>query len=248
MFYRSTGCGLLLIAMMAMQSFAEDRESNGEIAVNVIKGSPEVRLVAYQSDVAVRYRHIIPPLPIPPFNTWRKWLTAHARSAHCVLEWRDEDGVWWYGELRSLNNDKRLKKFRVGCGEFPGTAFNIYGIYIVPGRVSRKELDDKGRPQTILLDQLIDVDYRRVEEEIRKYGLKDRLPGQTGTGGRGEENVGLGGPAYKPSQNSNTMVNYVLQRCGLKLPAPDLAVGWDTVPHFPYSSNADAVPQDSVPW
>jgi len=241
---------LLFCAALAQVSYAEERlTSTTPIAITRdAQNQPEVRLVAYQSDVAIRYRYVVPPLPFPPFSTWRKWLTEHAVSAHCVLEWRDENGAWWHGELRSLNNDKKLKRHRVGCGEFPGTAFNIYGIYVVPGRLSREALDDKGRPQIILLDRVIDVDYRRVEEEIRKYGLKDRLSGQPGTGGCGKENVGLGGPAYKPSQNSNTMVNYVLQRCGLKLPAPDRAIGWDTVPQFPYSSNADAVPLDCVPW
>lgn len=248
MFSRPQTSLLIFCAWMTTSALAAERLSGTTPTPPDVKNQPQVRLVAYQSDVAIRYRYIVPPIPIPPFSTWRKWLTAHAKSAHCVLEWRDVDGQWWYGELRSLNNDKKLKRFRVGCGEFPGTAFNIYGIYIVPGRLSREAQDDKGRPQVILLDKEIEVDYRRVEEEIRKYGLKDRLSGQPGTGGCGKENVGLGGPAYKPSQNSNTMINYVLQRCGLNLPAPDLAVGWDTVPQFPYSSNADAVPLDSVPW
>jgi hypothetical protein len=63
-------------------------------------------------------------------------------------------------------------------------------------------------------------------------------PGDPGTGGNGSRNVGLGGPAFKPSQNSNTYIGYLLRRAGVKHAAPDRAVGWDTKPHFPYSSDA----------
>ena len=68
-----------------------------------------------------------------------------------------------------------------------------------------------------------------------------------GKGGSGKCNVGLGGPAYKPSQNSNTMINYVLRACGVHRPAPARAVGWDTQPHFPYSSDADAPDMSTMP-
>ena len=93
----------------------------------------------------------------------------------------------------------------------------------------------------------INVEYRRIVEELCSYAAKNKRWGEPGTGGHGEKNVGLGGPAYKPSQNSNTMVNYVLKRCGVERTAPDMAVGWNTVPHFPYSGNVDAIPLDTQP-
>lgn len=205
---------------------------------------PHVRLVALETDVAKRYRVIVPPLPFPPFSSWRQWFREHERAVHCALEWRDDDGNWWHGELRSMQFAPNSDLYRVGSGEFPGTAFPAYGVYIIPGRVSR-EKDNKGKPVVIALDEKVDCDYRMVEAEIKKYARNGARSGAPGTGGKGAENVGLGGPAYKPSQNSNTMINYILRRCGVKRAAPRLAVGWDTQPRFPYSSNADSPALDS---
>src|SRR5260221_13832975 len=36
-------------------------------------GSPQVRLVAMETDVAKRYLWTVPALPVPPFTRWRKW-------------------------------------------------------------------------------------------------------------------------------------------------------------------------------
>jgi len=185
----------------------------------------------------------VPPLPVPPFAQWRQWFREHENSVHCLLEWRNEQGQWFHGELRSTHFDANAAQYRVGWGEFPGTGYDAYGIYIIPGRVAR-EVDSKGRPVVVKVDEEIPCDCGAIEAQIRKYGAKFAKPGDPGTGGSGKANVGLGGPAYKPAQNSNTMVKYVLRACGYTRPAPDMAVGWDTEPEFPYSSNADMPPSD----
>lgn len=207
---------------------------------------PQVRLVAIKTDVAKRYRAIVPPFPIPPFNEWRQWFRDHEESVHCALEWCNKNGDWFHGELRSVHFDANAAQYRVGWGEFPGTAYDAYGIYIIPGRVAR-DVDDKGRPLVVTVDEKVPCEPDRVEAEIRKYGEKNARPGETGTGGKGRHNVGLGGPAYKPSQNSNTMIKYVLRACGYTRSAPAQAVGWETEPSFPYSSSADSFPDDTRP-
>lgn len=212
----------------------------------VVQNRPQVRLIGMKTDVAKRYKSIVPPLPIPPFTSWRKWLKEHEESVHCALEWCDDSGNWWHGELRSTNFDQTTKRYRVGWGEFPGTGYDAYGVFLIPGRIPRDK-DNRGRPMTVTLDEEINVEYRRIVEELCGYAAKNKRWGEPGTGGRGETNVGLGGPAYKPSQNSNTMVNYVLKRCGIERAAPDMAVGWNTKPHFPYSGNVDAIPLDTQP-
>lgn len=209
-------------------------------------GRAQVRLVGIKTDVAKRYKAIVPPLPFPPFTRWRQWFKDHEESVHCALEWRNEKGEWFHGELRSTHFDANAEQYRVGYGEFPGTAYDAYGIYILPGRVQRGK-DSEGRPLEVTLDEEVKCAVDRVELEIRNYGAKDRTPGSLGTGGTGKNNVGLGGPAYKPSQNSNTMVKYILRACGISRNAPELAVGWDSEPHFPYSSNADAPALDGQP-
>jgi hypothetical protein len=205
-----------------------------------------VRLVAIKTDVAKRYIALVPPLPVPPFNAWRNWFKRHQEAVHCAVEWCDEQGNWFHGELRSPQFTPKSESYRVGWGEFPGTGYDAYGVYIVPGRIARDH-DEKGRPLTVTLDEELQADYRQLERELRSYAAKFARSGSKGTGGRGEQNVGLGGPVYKPSQNSNTMISYILKRCGVNRPAPDLAVGWNTTPRFPYSSDADAPPLDSQP-
>lgn len=215
-------------------------------AANVTEKRPQVRLVGTKTDVAKKYRVIIPPLPIPPFTTWRQWFKDHENAVHCALEWCNEKGEWFHGELRSTHFDLNAEQYRVGWGEFPGTAYDAYGIYIMPGRVDRVK-DSKGRDVVITVDEELACDYRLLETEIRNYGAKYARHGDPGTGGTGKHNVGLGGPAYKPSQNSNTMVKYVLRNCGIEQKAPDLAVGWDSEPHFPFSADADAPAMDNRP-
>jgi hypothetical protein len=51
--------------------------------------------------------------------------------------------------------------------------------------------------------------------------------------------VGLGGPAFKPSQNCNTYIHFLLKKANADRPAPPGAVGWDTNPHFPFSADAE---------
>ncbi|MFH0939419.1 MAG: hypothetical protein V1899_09085 [Planctomycetota bacterium] len=215
------------------------KNSSKKIVVEADDSDPQVRLVVIKTDVAERYKILVPPLPIPPFSTWRKWITAHKDAVHCSLEWRDENGRWFYGEMRSLQFDPNAVRYCVGRGEFPGTAFDAYGVYVIPGRRPR-DIDHKGKPIVVVLDEKVQCDYRQLEQEIRKYAAKGAQPGELGTGGNGKHNVGLGGPAYKPTQNSNTMIKYVLRACGVLRSAPPQAVGWDTEPHFPYSTNADA--------
>jgi hypothetical protein len=209
-------------------------------------GKPTVRLIGVKTDVAKRYRWIVPPFPVPPFTRWRQWFRDNEESTHCALEWRDKDGQWWHGELRSTHFDVNAEQYRVGYGEFPGTSYDAYGIYIIPGRVNRG-VDKWGRPIEVVLDEAVNCDYEALALQIRRYGAKGARPGDPGTGGKGECNVGLGGPAYKPAQNSNTMVSYVLRQCGITRAAPNRATGWDVVPKFPYSSDADAPPIDSRP-
>ena len=201
-------------------------------------GRPEVHLVGVETDACKRYKAVVPSLPIPPFNQWRQWFDAHALAVHCVLEWRTESGEWFHGELRSSHYDEAANRYMVGGGEFPGTGYTAYGIYILPGRLPRGT-DPFGRPVVVTIDEKLTCDYRDVEREMRKYGAFYATAGDAGTGGGGTRNVGLGGPAYKPAQNSNTMVKYILRACGVNHEAPNLAVGWDTEPHFPYSTNAE---------
>jgi hypothetical protein len=220
--------------------------SNREVvkAAAIDDGRAQVRLLGIKTDVAKRYKAVVPPLPFPPFTQWRQWFKDHEEAVHCALEWRNDKGEWFHGELRSTHFDKNADQYRVGFGEFPGTAYDAYGIYIMPGRLDR-EKDSDGKPLEVTIDEEVKCDYRRIESEIRNYGAKDKTPGEPGTGGTGKTNVGLGGPAYKPAQNSNTMVKYILRACGVSRQAPDLAVGWDSEPHFPYSSNADAPSMDN---
>lgn len=206
-----------------------------------------VRLVCAETDVAKRYKWIVPPLPFPPFSRWRQWWTDHEIAVHCALEWKDANGKWFYAEMRNAKWDDEKTAHRVGLGQVPGLGYIAYNIYIFPGRVPRT-VDKLNRPMVIVLDEVIQkCDYKKVEAEIRKYGAFGKSRGDRGTGNYGKENCGLGGPAYKPSQNSNTMVNYVLRKCGVKHSAPDRAVGWDTVPRFPYSSDAHYPKYDNQP-
>ena len=221
-------------------------KANEPQAAQADGSGPQVRLVGIQTDVARRYKFIIPNLPFPPFTQWRKWITDHEVSVHCAFEWRDELGLWRHGEMRSTHFDPRSEEYRVGWGEFPGTAYAAYGVYINPGRLPRDK-DHFGRAIAVTLDEEVKCDYRRIEEELRNYAARYARPGDPGTGGGGHNNVGLGGPAYKPAQNSNTMINYILRRCGVVHSAPELAVGWDRVPHFPYSTDAEMPALDCRP-
>ncbi|MCZ7645470.1 MAG: hypothetical protein M5U26_09330 [Planctomycetota bacterium] len=197
------------------------------------EGQPgDVRLVNMSTSVIANQRWIVPHLPIPPFSTWNKWLDENAPGAtHCAIDWMDEQGRWWHTELRGYSHHPAA--CRVGEGEFPCSGVTVYGVFILPGRT-----DTEG--QKVFQDVKLDCDYRAIEAEARKYARKDRRSGEPGTGGKGKENVGLGGPAFKPSQNSNTYIGYLLRKVGVTHERPAGAVGWDTTPHFPYSSNADA--------
>jgi len=193
-------------------------------------GKPgDVRLVVSTTDLAVRKRWLAPKIPIPPFIQWGRWMDAHKDSTHCSLDWMDAQGLWWHTELRAYNHHPA--KYRVGQGEFPGTGLAIYGVFILPGRTDLENHD-------LVADELLEMDYSLIEPLAREYGRKNKHPGEPGTGGNGSRNVGLGGPAFKPSQNSNTYVSYLLRRAGVKHPKPPRAVGWNTKPHFPYSSDA----------
>jgi hypothetical protein len=186
-------------------------------------------LVVTTTDLAVRKRWVVPNLPIPPFIQWTHWMEEHKESTHCSLDWMDEQGRWWHTELRGYN--QHPDQYRVGEGEFPCTGLSIYGIFILPGRTGLEDHD-------LVTDERIEMDCRVIEPLAREYGRKDKQPGDPGTGGNGSRNVGLGGPAFKPTQNSNTYISYLLRRAEVKHAMPDRAVGWDTKPHFPYSSDA----------
>jgi hypothetical protein len=228
---------VLVIFSFLLEFFSAGAAEGEAIPVSAARCKSEVHLVAVKTDIARRYRWIVPPLPIPPFTTWRKWLAAHEDAVHCVLEWRDENGSWSHSELRSRKHPE-LEPYCVGSGELPGTGYPAYGIYIVPGKMPR-DRDELGEPIVITMDEVIDCDCQKITDELRNYGRTGAKRGSPETGGGGRHNVGLGGPAFKPSQNSNTMVKYVLQQCGVIRPSPDKAVGWDTEPHFPYSTDAD---------
>jgi hypothetical protein len=206
---------------------------------------PQVRLVAIKTDIIKRYRYLVPALPFPPFTTWRRWLTDHIDAVHCILEWRTESGEWYYGELRSTRTAPGTDRVRVGWGEFTGTGYDAYGIYISKGRVPRA-IDPDGSPVEVTLDEAIPCDYRRLEKAIRQYGAREFVR-EAGIPGNGCINRNLGGPGFKPSQNSNTMVNYVLKQCGVTRKSPQGAVGWDTIPHFPHSTDKDTFDYDDRP-
>ncbi len=198
------------------------------------------------TDVVKKFKNLIPNVPIPPFNRWRKWLGDHENSVHCMVEWRDDKGDWHYSEMRSTHYDKVPAFFRVGGGEFPGTGYNAYGVYIINGRCPRA-VDNQNRQMQVTLDEVVACDYRKLEAEIRRYGIKNRPHGTPETASFGKYNCGLGGPAYKPSQNSNTMIKYVLRACGVNREAPQYAVGWDTEPYFPWSTDSLFPKLDSTP-
>lgn len=201
-----------------------------------VEGNPgDVRLVCMRTDVIQRSRWIVPKVPVPPFNNWNRWLDEHPQVAHCALDWMDNDGQWWHAELRGF--DQYPDKYRVGQGEFRASGVTIYGVFILPGRS-----DPEG--QKVHLDELLSgLDYRVIEREARRYGRLDKRRGDPGTGGDGSRNVGLGGPAWRPTCNSNTFISHLLRKAGLEREAPPEAIGWETVPTFPYSSDADAYPE-----
>ena len=205
-----------------------------------------VRLVGATTDIGTKYSFLAPPIPFPPFSHWHRWLKDHRISVHCGLEWKDAAGQWHYSEMRSSKWDSCATQYRVGLGQFPCTGYIAYGVYIFPGRYPRT-VDHHGRPVEVKVDEVIHCDYRRLEAEIRKYGAYGKRPGDPGTGGYGKENCGLGGPAYKPAQNSNTLVNFVLCKCGVHHAAPENAVGWDTRPTFPYSTDTRFPKYDNQP-
>jgi hypothetical protein len=206
-----------------------------------------VRLAGALTDVAKRYKFLVPPLPFPPFWKWRKWFDEHELSVHCSLEWKDANGKWSYAEMRSSKWDKAGVEHRVGLGQFPCTGYIAYSVYIFPGRMPRT-IDQLGRPVIIAFDQEVKCDYRQLEFEIRKYGAFGQSTGRRKTNVELDENHGLGGPAYKPGQNSNTMVNYVLRKCGVHLPRPDRrCIGWETDPEFPYSTDYRYPKYDNQP-
>lgn len=195
------------------------------------EGKPgDVRLVVVQTDVIQRSRWIVPKVPVPPFMQWNKWLDEHPSVSHCALDYMDDNGKWWRSELRGFYQFP--EEYRVGAGEFRATGTTIYGIFIVPGRS-----DPEGMP--VLLDEKVNVDWKKVVAVTKEYGRKDKRAGDPGTGGKGERNVGLGGPAWRPTCNSNTFISYVLRQCGVKRPEPQGAIGWDREPTFPFSSDAD---------
>ena len=201
-------------------------------AVLPLEGMPgDVRLVCMRTSVIQRSRWIVPRIPFPPFTQWNRWLDEHPNVTHSALDWMDERGQWWHTELRGLN--QHAAKYRVGQGEFRASGVTIYGVFILPGRT-----DLEGQP--LLADEKISCDFRILEAEARNYARKDKRRGDPGTGGRGARNVGLGGPAWRPSCNSNTYIHHLLKCAGVERQAPEGAVGWETVPHFPYSSDADA--------
>ncbi len=195
-----------------------------------------VRLIGVLTDIGTKYSWMAPNIPIPPFRGFRQFMRDHKVSVHCALEWKDEKGKWFFAEMRSSRWDGGSTRNRVGFGQFPGTGYLAYGVFINPGRLPRV-IDLLGRPLTVTIEEKLEVDYKKLEAEIRKYGAYGKRPGDAGTGNYGKENCGLGGPAYKPAQNSNTLVHYVLKKAGLNHTAPDMAAGWDTEPTFPYSSD-----------
>lgn len=205
-----------------------------------------VRLLGVTTDIGTRYSFLAPPIPFPPFNRWHRWLKEHRSSVHCALEWKDTAGQWQYAEMRSTKWDGGSTDHRVGLGQFPCTGYIAYGVFIFPGRFPRI-VDQIGRPVDVQLDELVKCDYRQLEYEIRKYGAYGKKPGDPGTGGYGKENCGLGGPGYKPGQNSNTMINFVLCKCGIHREAPARAIGWDTRPTFPYSTDTRFPKYDNQP-
>jgi len=223
---------------------AGDQTPKKEVADTDPPGT--VRLVGMTTDIGTRYSWLAPAIPIPPFRGWHQWLKEHRVSVHCALEWKDDSGKWFYSEMRSSKWDGGKTEYRVGLGQFPGTGYVAYGVFIHPGRIPR-EIDAIGRPVTITLDEVVKCDYHKLDSAIRSYAAYGLRPGSPGTGGDGKTNCGLGGPAYKPAQNSNTMVNYVLRKCGVKREAPDQAVGWDTVPTFPYSTDTRYPKYDNQP-
>lgn len=223
----------------AADSMAIAALSNAKVKAEKPKGQPplptegkpgDVRLVVVKTDVIQRSRWIVPKVPVPPFMQWNKWLDEHPSVSHCALDYMDEQGKWWHTELRGFFQFS--EEYRVGEGEFRATGTTIYGIFVVPGRSDPED-------QEVLLDEKVNVDWKKVVKVAREYARKDKRPGDAGTGGKGDRNVGLGGPAWRPTCNSNTFISYILKECGVTRPEPPGAVGWDRTPTFPYSSDAD---------
>ena len=194
-----------------------------------------VRLVASVTDIGRKYGWMAPGIPLPPFSGWHQWMKEHEISVHCSLEWKDAGGAWYNAEMRSSKWDGGSTEHRVGLGQFPGTGYVAYGVYIYPGRYPRA-LDLIGRPVVVTIDEVVQCDYRLIEREVRNYAAFGADPSRTH--GNGKENCGMGGPCYMPTQNSNTMVHYILRKCGVNRSEPERAIGWDTEPVFPYSVNS----------
>ena len=195
------------------------------------EGKPgDVRLVVSLTDVVTQERGYVPKIPLPPFHQWNKWMDEHEVSSHSSIDWMNEKGEWWHAELHSSSDGD--PQYMVGKGEFVGTGLTVYGVFISPGRT-----DPEG--QKVILDEKLSCDYHTIEAEARKYARNDKEDGDRGTNGNGKENVGLGGPAFKPSQNCNTFVHFLLKKAGVNHAAPPGAVGWNTVPKFPVSTDAD---------
>ena len=196
-----------------------------------VEGQPgDVRLVITTTNLAQRQRWMIPKFPIPPFSNWNKWLDKHEISSHSSLDWMDDKGKWWHTEIRGI--DHHPKEFRVGEGEFQGTGITVYGVFILPGRTDPEDTE-------LIADEKLECDYHKIEAAAHEYGRKDKESGEPGTGGNGMKNSGLGGPAFRPAQNCNTYAHWLLKQAGIKHDAPPNAVGWETEPHFPFSSEAD---------
>ena len=155
---------------------------------------------------------------------------------HCSLEWKDASGKWFNAEMRSSKWDHgSIRSIVLALGQFPGTGYVAYGVYIYPGRYPRA-LDLIGRPVVVTIDETVPCDYRAIEREVRNYAAFGADPAHVR--GNGKVNCRMGGPCYLPMQNSNTMVNYILRKCGVNHAAPERAIGWYTEPVFPYSVNA----------
>ncbi|MCW8130518.1 MAG: hypothetical protein KIS92_09235 [Planctomycetota bacterium] len=228
----SAGRAADAMAGLALAKAKVTAEKPGEQPPLSTAGKPgDVRLVTVKTDVIQRSRWIVPKVPIPPFRQWNQWLDEHPSVSHCALDFMDDEGKWWHTELRGYY--QYPEEYRVGEGEFRATGTTIYGIFVVPGRSDPED-------QEVLLDEKVNADWKKVVELARNYGRRDRRSGEPGTGGKGEKNVGLGGPAWRPTCNSNTFISYILKQCGVTRPEPPGAVGWDRTPTFPYSSDADA--------
>jgi hypothetical protein len=184
----------------------------------------------------------------------KRWLDDNKNPVHCSLEWRElnpstkkmENRCTFVGTHDPASLGLPVQT-RVGEGQVPALPWfsaTKYGIYVIPSPCPHQSKN------------VVEVSFPGIKsaaclkEQVFLYGAKGREFGSREKT-RSDRNNGLGGPAYKPAQNCNTMISHVLSACGAdassllsKLPKGLSAPGWGRKAEFPGSTDADVPARD----